>query len=732
MREEHMSTRFRCVVVMLLACLLSAPMLLSQGAPALFEQGLLKENAEGTLNEAIAIFGRIAGDKTADPAIRARAQLHVGICYEKLGDAQARGAYERLIADFPQQMSEVAAARARLAALKATLREAPSLATLRLVWKGPEIELMGAPSPDGRYICYTDWDTGDLAIHDLTTGQNRRLTGQKAWDGNFAENSRWSPDGRQIAYTWERSGDTPEVAEVRVVGLDGAPPRVLLHDKQYNWATVEDWSPDGRQILARLYPGTGTSEWLTSDLSLVSTSNGSVRQLRQMNRPSIPYYCYMKFSPDGKYIAFDYQNVSESSPDKDIVLLSVDGAVETPLVKHPADDYLLGWAPDGTSILFASDRTGAIDAWVQPVAAGQPAGEPRLVRKNVGAISPLGFARNGAFFYGQGTGLRNIYVATVDRTQEAMTATYRKLELPFEGRNDMAEFSPDGKRLAFVRASNRRADGTGGGVSNSICVRSLDTGEEVTFPLNLRAQSLRWSPGGSSILVNAYDLQNTCVRRVDLVSGNTRELFPTDKDIREEMHMSPDWSPDGRSVYCVVCRRTTGAFTCSIVVKDLPTDQTRVVQKETSGLPLISVSPDGSLLAAYELSVEEASKGGATRGTLKVISVKDGTERRIAEFVNGFNGLVMPRWSRDGRYVFFVGRQPNQDTWDIWYVPVEGGAPARLGLSLYGMRGIGPHPDGVQLAFSSVGPTAPSPEVWVMENLLPASKEPAAARQIKK
>jgi hypothetical protein len=48
------------------------------------------------------------------------------------------------------------------------------------------------------------------------------------------------------------------------------------------------------------------------------------------------------------------------------------------------------------------------------------------------------------------------------------------------------------------------------------------------------------------------------------------------------------------------------------------------------------------------------------------------------------------------------------------------------------MRGIGPHPDGVQLAFSSVGPTAPSPEVWVMENLLPASKEPAAARQIKK
>ena len=717
-----MRTRSRSMVVLLLGCLLCVPVLLqSQSATALFEQALLKENAEGSLNEAVALFSRITNDKTADPAIRARAQLHVGICYEKLGDAQARGAYERLIANFPAQTSEVTAARARLAALKASSREASSLATLRLVWKGPEIELMGAPSPDGRYICYTDWDTGDLAIHDLTTGENRRLTGQKAWDGNYAENSRWSPDGRQIAYTWERSGDTPEVAEVRVVGLDGAPPRVLLQDKQYAWATVEDWSPDGRQILARLYRDTEGPEWLTSDLSLVSTSNGSVRQLRKMSRPSITYYCYMKFSPDGRYIAFDYQNVSASSPDKDIMLLSVDGVVEIPLVKHPADDYLLGWAPDSTSILFASDRTGAIDAWVQPVAGGRPAGEPRLVRKNVGAISPLGFTRDGAFFYGQGTGLRNIYVATIDRTQKAMTATYRKLELPFEGRNDAAEFSPDGKRLAFVRASNRRADSTGA-QSNSICVRSLDTGEEVTFPLNLRAQGLRWSPDGSSILVNAFDQQKTHVRRVDVVTGTAQELFPTDKDIREEMHLSPDWSPDGRSVYCVVSRRTTGGYAFSIVVKDLVTDQTRVVQKETSALPVISVSPDGSLLAGYALAPDEASKGGATRGTLKVISVKDGTERQIAEFVNASNGLVMPRWSKDGRYIFFVAREPKQDTGDIWYVPVEGGTPVRLGLSVSGMRGLSPHPDGVRIAFSSTGPTAPSPEVWVMENVLTAAK----------
>jgi len=679
------------------------------------------EVVDGNLKVAIDRYKQIVATHGGERAVVAKALVRMGQCYEKLGDAnarEARNAYEQVVREYGDQAEVAAEARNRLAALKPSPRES-SLATLRLVWEGPEVELMGAASPDGRYICYTDWGTGDLAIHDLTTGQNRRLTGQKAWDGNYAENSRWSPDGRQIAFTWASFGDT---ADLRIVGLDGAKPRILFQDKKYPWATVEDWSPDGKQILARLYPGTGSSQWLTSVLSLITTADGSMRRLREMSLPSTGYSCYMKFSPDGKHIAFDYQNASAPSLDKDIVLLSVDGAVETLLVKHPADDYLLGWAPDGTSILFASDRTGAIDAWVQPVAGGRPAGEPRIVRKDVGAISPLGFTRGGAFFYGHGTDLRNIYVAAIDRGQKALSATYRKLELPFEGRNDGAEFSPDGKRLALVRAPNRRADNTGGIRSNSICVRSLDTGEEVTFPLNLRVVSMRWSPDGSSILVNAFDQQKTHVRRVDPVTGTAQELFPTDKDAREELHLSPDWSPDGGTVYCVVCRRTGTAFACTIVAKDLRTDQTRVVQKESAGFPLISVSPDGSLLAAYELAVDEARKGGATRGTLKVISVKDGTERQIAEFVNASNGLVMPRWSKDGRYIFFVAREPKQDTGDIWYVPVEGGTPVRLGLSVSGMRGLSPHPDGVRIAFSSTGPTAPSPEVWVMENVLTAAK----------
>ena len=80
--------------------------------------------------------------------------------------------------------------------------------TTRQVWTGPEVDTYGSVSPDGRLISFTDWDTGDLALHDVTTGQNRRLTNKKDWDA-YAIGSAISRDGRHIAYGW---GTNPAVS----------------------------------------------------------------------------------------------------------------------------------------------------------------------------------------------------------------------------------------------------------------------------------------------------------------------------------------------------------------------------------------------------------------------------------------------------------------------------------------------------------------------------------------
>lgn len=666
-----------------------------------FQKALAKERGEGNLEEAIALYQKVI-EETKDDSLAAQAQLRIGFCYEKLGLQEAQKAFQKVVDNYPAQTDSVKTAREKLALLQKgqiALEKGASQTSLRLLWEGPDVELMGAASPDGRTICYTDWDTGDLAIRDLQTGEKRRLTGQTSWDGTFAESSRWSPDGKLIAFTW----DMGTTAELRIVGLDGSKPKALL--KGGGYPMVRDWSPDGQQILVILHNISGESS-----ISLVAVSDGSVRHLKKTG-PPVGYQGRMQFSPDSRYVAFEYEG--------DIDLCSSDGKTESPLVRHPADDRLLGWTPDGKHVLFASDRSGAIDAWILPMPDGKPGQEPELLRKDVGAISPLGLTRDGAFFYGHGKDPQNIYVATLDGKAGTLSATYRKMELPYEGRNVAAEYSPDGKRLAFIREALPKKAG-----SLSLCIHSLESGEEKTIALDLRqVSSLGWSPDGSSVTVAGFDDKRTFIGRIDARTGDIKETFPSDKDVREEIFLSPTGSPDGKTVYCVHGGRVaTAEPSLSIIAKDLSTGRMWDVLRMTApfNFPVISVSPDGKWLAALEHP--RGSKANKEL-ILKVISTEDGTARELCRFVSSSSSIAQPRWSVDGQFIFFPGIRGGEEKWDIWYIPAEGGEPRRLGLALYQIDYISPHPAGDRIAFTSFGPTRHGPEVWVMENFLPVGKK---------
>ena len=79
----------------------------------------------------------------------------------------------------------------------------------------------------------------------------------------------------------------------------------------------------------------------------------------------------MGFSPDGRHIIFPRPS-KEDSLTCDLFLFSVENGHEMPLVEHPSEDFFLGWSPDGKWVLFASDRTGTVDAWIIPVKKGKP------------------------------------------------------------------------------------------------------------------------------------------------------------------------------------------------------------------------------------------------------------------------------------------------------------------------------------------------------------------------
>ncbi len=101
----------------------------------------------------------------------------------------------------------------------------------------------GAPSfsPDGRQLVLTlGGIDGNLDIHvlDLSTRQTRRLTTHRAID---TEGS-WSPDGRYIYFTSDRSGG-PQVYRVPATG--GTPERVTF-EGSYN--ARPRLSPDGKRL----------------------------------------------------------------------------------------------------------------------------------------------------------------------------------------------------------------------------------------------------------------------------------------------------------------------------------------------------------------------------------------------------------------------------------------------------------------------------------------------------
>lgn len=256
------------------------------------ERAIQLETVEGDLDAAIAQYRQIIEGKGNDRAIVAKALLRLGGCHERLGHAEARKAYQRLVDDYADQAAEVVLARQRLAALRQegpitasahSFRARPDeIVTLR-VWTGADGVFSNAPSPDGRYMSYLDWESGNLAIRDLESGASRRITDEGTWEprAKYAAASRWSPDGKLLAYAWK----VPSAAiELRILAVDASKPRVVYRDES-DAAGVEpqDWSPDGQQILATISP-----HGQPAQLVLISAEGGSPACFAHLSRPLLP------------------------------------------------------------------------------------------------------------------------------------------------------------------------------------------------------------------------------------------------------------------------------------------------------------------------------------------------------------------------------------------------------------------------------------------------------------
>src|SRR6185436_5335721 len=148
---------------MLLGALLALPAK-SQMKPEIGLRAAMEtETVKGDLKGAIEQYRKIA--QGSDRAIAAQALIHMAECYQKMGDAESRKIYEQVARDYTDQKEAATTARARLGGTPQLRRQ-----TNTLVWSSPNVDFEGRVSPDGRYLSYTNWDSGDLAIHEIATG----------------------------------------------------------------------------------------------------------------------------------------------------------------------------------------------------------------------------------------------------------------------------------------------------------------------------------------------------------------------------------------------------------------------------------------------------------------------------------------------------------------------------------------------------------------------------------
>ncbi len=678
-----------CVSALLIAALQTTGA--QQGAAQLEKQlarAHHKATVDGDLPGAIEEYQRIVAAADTNRTITAQALLRMAECYQKLGDAESRRIYERLVRDYADQKEPASIARARLGEEQAGT--AKTMAH-RKAWSGPNISSDECGiSFDGRYITCPAWETGDLGLHDFATGTDRLLT-NNGWAGDqYAQGSAISRDGKHVAYAWFNGKDG---YELRLTGLQttDTQPRTILDSQDIDYIVPSDWTPDGELVLVRVFRKDRSAQ-----IGLVSVKERSLRVLKTTDWGSA---LGLFLSPDGRYIGMDLTLDDSKRNERDVFVLAVDGSRETPVVVHPGRDIMMGWSPDGRHLLFSSDRSGAPGLWSVAVSDGRTIGAPVLVKSDIAPAS-LGISRSGSLFVVATVGVQDVQVAAIDLAAGKVVGTPASVVRSFVGRNILPAWSRDGKHLAYISGRD------GSERNRVIVVRTLETGD--TRELNVAMRyfgPMHWAPDGRSLLVKGQDLKGAGgIYQVDVETGHVSRL-PFEEGACAG---APEWSPDGKKIYFWVGTNCPGRPGSTFVEGDLTSGMQREILR-APGPRVMRLAPDGSLFASAR------REGIPNDPAIVLISTNGGASREL-RLTEGWSVQGLS-WAPDGRNLIVTAAGKNGR--ELLLVPTDGG-PARTIEGDIHRRGLGAvsvHPSGRQIAYATGEAMS---EVWVLDNFLPA------------